>query len=109
MSNRKLTLIVLIIGIFGGGHLICRLFFIQTALVPGSAMANTIVAGDHVLMVRSFGDIKRGQVVVFQFPEDPNTYIKRVVGLPGGNGSVSQPHGLHQWPRAQRAESDSGA
>jgi signal peptidase I len=83
VSNRKLILIVLILGIFGGGYLICRLFFIQTALVPGGAMANTIVSGDHVLMVKSFGDIKRGQVVVFQFPQDPNTYIKRVVGLPG--------------------------
>jgi signal peptidase I len=83
VSNRKLILIVLILGIFGGGFLICRLFLIQTALVPGGAMANTIVSGDHVLMVKSFGEIKRGQVVVFQFPQDPNTYIKRVVGLPG--------------------------
>jgi signal peptidase I len=59
------------------------MFLIQTALVPGGAMSNTIVPGDHVLMVKSFGDIERGQVVVFQFSNDPNNYIKRVVGLPG--------------------------
>ena len=83
MSNRKLILVVLIIGLAGGAFLIVRLFLIRTALVPGGAMANTIVAGDHVLMVKSFGDIERGQVVMFQFPDDSNRYIKRVVGLPG--------------------------
>ena len=83
MSNRKFILIVLILGLAGSTYLICRVFFIQTALVPGGAMANTIVAGDHVLMVKAFGDIERGQVVVFKFPGDSNSYIKRVVGLPG--------------------------
>lgn len=83
MSNRKLILIVLIVGVGGGALLICRLFLMQTALVPGGAMSNTIVPGDHVLMVKSFGGIERGQVVVFQFPGDSNRYIKRVVGLPG--------------------------
>src|SRR5262245_49779010 len=83
MRNRKLTATVLILVLVVGAILICRLFLIRTALVPGGAMSNTIVAGDHVLMLKSFGDIERGQVVVFQFPGDANFYIKRVVGLPG--------------------------
>lgn len=46
-------------------------------------MSNTVVPGDHVLMVRAFGEIERGQVVLFQWPNDSNRYLKRVVGLPG--------------------------
>ena len=83
MSNRKFTLIVLILGLVGAVYLTFRLFLVQTALVPGGSMSNTIVAGDHVLLMKSFGAIRRGQVVVFQWPGDPNRYIKRVVGLPG--------------------------
>ena len=83
MSNRKFTLIVLILGLVGAVYLTFRLFLVQTALVPGGSMSNTIVAGDHVLLMKSFGEIERGQVVVFRFPNDSNRYIKRVVGLPG--------------------------
>jgi signal peptidase I len=83
VSNRKFILLVLILGLAGSAYLIGRMFLIQTALVPGGAMANTIVAGDHVLLVKAFGGLERGQVVVFQFPRDSNSYIKRVVGLPG--------------------------
>jgi signal peptidase I len=88
VSNRKFTLIVVILGVGGAAFLLCRLFLVQTAMVPGGAMSNTIVAGDHVLMVKSFGEIARGQVVVFQFVGDSNRYIKRVVGLPGENIQV---------------------
>jgi signal peptidase I len=83
MSNRKFTLIVLIAGLVCVAFLTCRVFLIRTARVPGGAMSNTIVPGDHVLMWKSFGEIERGQVVVFQWPNDSNHYIKRVVGLPG--------------------------
>ena len=83
MSNRKLLLIILILGLGGIAFLTFRVFFMRTALVPSGAMSNTIVPGDHVLMVKSLGEIERGQVVLFQWPDDPNRYIKRVVGLPG--------------------------
>lgn len=83
MSNRKFTLIVVILGLVGAVYLTFRLFLVQTALVPGGSMSNTIVAGDHVLLMKSFSEIERGQVVVFRFPGDSNRYIKRVVGLPG--------------------------
>lgn len=73
----------MILGLGGAALLTCRFFLIKTARAPGGAMSNTIVPGDHVLMVKSFGEIERGQVVLFQWPNDPNRYIKRVVGLPG--------------------------
>lgn len=51
--------------------------------VPTGAMMNTIIPGDHLLIHKSFGEIERGDIVVFQFPEDSTYYLKRVVGLPG--------------------------
>ncbi len=47
-------------------------------------MANTIVPGDHlVVKKRSFGEIKRGDIVVFRYDEDSTYYIARIIGLPG--------------------------
>lgn len=52
--------------------------------VPTGAMMNTIVPGDHLFVTKSLGQIRRGQVVVFQYPRDTETsYVARVVGLPG--------------------------
>ena len=46
-------------------------------------MANTIIPGDRVVMNKLFGEIDRGQLVVFQYPDDSTYYICRVIGLPG--------------------------
>src|SRR5262245_14979455 len=52
--------------------------------VPTAAMANTILPGDKVLCVPIVGQIVRGDIVLFRFPEDPKVqYFKRVIGLPG--------------------------
>ena len=47
-------------------------------------MANTIVPGDQlVVKKRAFGEINRGDVIVFDFPKDPSIkYVSRVIGLP---------------------------
>ena len=82
MSNRKLIVIVVILAVAGVALLMFR-FFTRTARALGGAMANTIVAGDHVLMVKSFGDIERGQLVVCPYSDDPTYHIFRVIGLPG--------------------------
>jgi len=72
-------------------------FLLQPVAVPTGSMLNTILVGDHVLVNRvAFGspswlfplmayrDIRRGDVIVFRHPNDPETlYVKRVVGLPG--------------------------
>jgi signal peptidase I len=48
-------------------------------------MANTVLPGDHlVVKKRAFGDINRGDVIVFRYPGDASTYyLARVIGLPG--------------------------
>lgn len=48
-------------------------------------MANTIIPGDSlVVKKRAFGEITRGDVIVFRYRGDNATrYVARVVGLPG--------------------------
>ena len=64
-------------------------FFTWRARVPSSSMMNTIIPGDHVVIQKSFGQIERGSIVLFQFPANPefpdnSEYrLSRVVGLPG--------------------------
>ena len=72
-------------------------FLVQPVEVPTGSMLNTILVGDHVLVNRSvygtpswlapalpFREIRRGDIVVFRHPTDPqDLYVKRVVGLPG--------------------------
>jgi signal peptidase I len=62
-----------------------RLFFLHFVRVPTASMANTVLPGDHlVVKKRAFGDIKRGDLIVFRYLGDPATYyLSRVIGLPG--------------------------
>jgi signal peptidase I len=48
-------------------------------------MANTILPGDYLIVKkRAFGEINRGDLVVFRYPGDPSTYfLAWVIGLPG--------------------------
>jgi signal peptidase I len=77
----RVIIALLIIG--GCAFTIYYLFFLRFARVPGSSMANTIIPGDRVVMNKLFGQIDRGQLVVFQYPDDSTYYICRVIGLPG--------------------------
>lgn len=59
--------------------------------VPANAMAPGLVS-DQIVLVRA-GDYRkqrpqRGDIVVFVSPVDGNTWIKRVVGLPGERISI---------------------
>ncbi len=52
--------------------------------VPTAAMANTIIPGDRLVIVPTFGKIERGDIIVFKYPPNPSIrYVKRVIGLPG--------------------------
>ncbi len=55
--------------------------------VPTGAMEKTVLAGDHVLVWRGpGGSPARRDIVVFRYPIDPRqTFMKRVVGVPGDN------------------------
>jgi signal peptidase I len=67
--------------------LIAMAFFMRTSPVDGLSMEPRVHAGEVVLintLAYRFGHIQRGDVVAFRHDApNPETYIKRVVGLPG--------------------------
>ncbi|KAF0188899.1 MAG: signal peptidase I, partial [bacterium] len=86
------AIVTVIMALFG------MTFIVQAVKVPTGSMLNTILVGDHLLVNKFiFGQdglmldkftphrpIRRGDVIVFKYPNDPTTnYVKRVVGLPG--------------------------
>jgi signal peptidase I len=77
--------------------LFVRTWCFQAFKIPTGSMENNLLIGDH-LVVNKFlfapagferallpiRDFRRGDVVVFKSPEDPERdFIKRVIGLPG--------------------------
>ena len=79
--------------------LFARTFLFQAFQVPTSSMEENILVGDHLIVNKFLFSpgrsgflagllphraIRRGDVIVFKFPEDPRRdFIKRVVALPG--------------------------
>ena len=79
--------------------LFIRTFVVQAFKIPTGSMENNLLVGDHLLvnkfvfaptasalerMILPIDPIKRGEVVVFKYPEEPERdFIKRVMGLPG--------------------------
>jgi len=79
--------------------LFIRTFVVQAFKIPTGSMENNLLIGDHLLVnkfvfgpsesrieraILPMGTIKRGDVIVFKYPEEPDRdYIKRVIGLPG--------------------------
>lgn len=76
-----------------------RSFVIEPFKIPSGSMIPTLLVGDFIIVnkytygirlpiinkkIVSMNQPKRGDVMVFRYPEDPSLdYIKRVVGLPG--------------------------
>ncbi len=84
--------------------MVIRTFVIQAFKIPSGSMIPTLLVGDHILVNKfllgtpvdiPFTDItlfhmpglrtpKRGDIIVFKYPEDPKRdFIKRVVGIGG--------------------------
>ncbi|MBU1247858.1 MAG: signal peptidase I [Proteobacteria bacterium] len=79
--------------------LFIRSFVIQAFKITSGSMLETLQIGDHLLVSRfaydikvpftnvilfSTGDPQRGDILVFEYPEDPSKdFIKRLIGLPG--------------------------
>jgi len=59
-----------------------RLWVVETAIVEGHSMENTLLPGDRVLVLKPLG-LKRFDVVVLKDPQEREIAIKRVAGLPG--------------------------
>ncbi|HVR42709.1 MAG TPA: signal peptidase I [Thermoanaerobaculia bacterium] len=81
-----------------------RIFVFQSFKIPTGSMIDNLLIGDH-LFVNKFvygvpgpeplagalpiRDIRRGDIVIFRFPDDPSLdYVKRVIGLPGESISI---------------------
>lgn len=62
-------------------------FVIFNANVPTGSMTYTIMENDRLIGLRFsyyFSDPKRGEIIIFRYPDDPSQYfIKRVIGTPG--------------------------
>jgi signal peptidase I len=123
--------------------LVIRTFFIQAYMIPSGSMEPTLLIGDHILVSKMaygirlpdsifglhlvglplgrylvhFGNIHRGDVIVFVHPQERDKdLIKRVIGLPGDkvqlkngrvwlNGSpINDPHAHLEVPDGQRFE-----
>lgn len=107
--------------------LFVRTFLVQAFVVPSPSMENTVLVGDHLVVnkfvyaphrwagILPYREVRRGDVFVFKFPEDPRRdFIKRAVAAPGDtleirdkavfvNGEKqSEPRALHSesrvWP-----------
>src|SRR5258707_2443238 len=79
--------------------LFIRTFVVQAFKIPTGSMEENLLIGDHLLVNKFvFGPtesrlerallpvapIKRGDVIVFKYPEEPDRdFIKRVIELPG--------------------------
>jgi signal peptidase I len=71
-----------------------RLFVAQPFVVEGESMYPTFDSGDYLIvdqLTYRFQDPKRGDVVVFRYPNDEKVfYIKRIIGLPGETVHVEE-------------------
>lgn len=64
-----------------------RFFIAQPFIVSGASMSPTFETGQYLIIDQvtyQFEEPKRGDVVIFRYPNDPSKYfIKRLIGLPG--------------------------
>ncbi len=92
-ENIEAILVAIVLALF------IRTFIVQAFKIPSGSMKETLKIGDHILVNKfiygvkiPFTDMtlipvkdpKRGDIIVFKFPEDPSKdFIKRVVGMAG--------------------------
>jgi signal peptidase I len=92
-ENIEAILVAIVLALF------IRTFVIQAFKIPSGSMKQTLLVGDHILVNKFIYGVKipflqttiipitnpkRGDIVVFKFPEDPSKdFIKRVIGVAG--------------------------
>lgn len=71
-----------------------RMFIMQPFFVSGKSMEPNFHDGDYLIVDEisyRIGDPKRGDVIIFRYPNDPSEYyIKRIVGLPGEKIGINE-------------------
>jgi len=120
--------------------LFARTYVFQQSKIPTGSMIPTLLIGDYI-MVNKFiyapltsrlpglsaiegalfptREVRRGDIVVFKFPEEPEKdYIKRVIGLPGetievrdrqvyiDGAPLDESYKVHRNPRGLNADQD---
>ncbi len=83
---RRALAILLVILLAAGAGLALKRFAFGTIRVAGSSMEDTLRGGDVALVTRwdyASRDPERGDVVECRFPDRSDTYVKRIVALPG--------------------------
>ncbi|MFZ0132198.1 MAG: signal peptidase I [Desulfobacterales bacterium] len=92
-ENIEAILVAILLALF------IRTFVVQAFKIPSGSMKDTLLIGDHILVnkfiygvklpylqkvIIPFKDPKRGDIIVFKFPIEPEKdFIKRVVGVAG--------------------------
>ncbi len=92
-ENIEAIVVAIILALF------IRTFVVQAFKIPSGSMKQTLLVGDHILVNKFIYGIKipfsgitlipvkhpkRGDIIVFEFPEDPSKdFIKRVIGIEG--------------------------
>ena len=102
-----------------------RIFVFQAFKIPTGSMEDNLKVGDHIIVNKfiygpgprgggllPLRDIKRGDVIVFRYPLQPDTdFVKRVIGMPGDtvtvrdkvvsvNGTaLNEPYVIHDDPQ----------
>jgi signal peptidase I len=67
-----------------GAAFLTRRYLVEAYNVPSGAMIPTLLVGDHLFADKAPGEPARGDVVLFEFPEDrAKVFLSRVVGMPG--------------------------
>jgi signal peptidase I, bacterial type len=103
-----------------------RTFVIQAYKIPSGSMKPTLLIGDHILVskfnygiklpfIRStlipVGSPKRGDILVFIYPEDRSKdFIKRLIGVPGDTVEIRDKQILlngQPWKETHGVHSDS--
>ena len=115
---------------------VIRTFVVQAFKIPSGSMLDTLLIGDHLLVnkflygtripftdkvIMPLEDPQRGDVIVFEFPEDTSKdFIKRSIGPPGDvvemkdkalyrNGEkLVEPYIKHTDPSAQQRRDNFG-
>ena len=117
-ENIEAIVVAIILALF------IRTFVVQAFKIPSGSMKDTLLIGDHILVNKFIYGVKvpfikktmipinnpkQGDIIVFEFPEDPSKdFIKRVVGIPGdvieirnkklfvNNSLVKNGHGVYK-------------
>jgi len=81
-----ISLLVIVFAFSSSEKYLIKHNYVQAYKLPAASMEPTLLVGDHILVDRSMSarNPKRGDLVIFEFPEDKRKdFVKRVVAVGG--------------------------